>query len=325
MPESRFVTLLATGGTIATVTAEGGRTAPSIAAGGLAALAAGAGLPVRAEQVSQAPSWALAPDEMWGLAERARDAARTPGCIGVVVTHGTSTLEYGAFFADLALDSDTPVVFTGAMRRADDPQGDGPRNLLASVRVAASPEARARGALVCFAGDILAARDVWKAERDAERAFIGLGGAVGEVSDQRVRFFRDTPRSPTFAGAIDTRVALVKAYPGSGGAAVEAVLSAGATGLVLEGMPGAGGVPPGMRDALAHATERCRLVVLASRAPFGRIPDTGGGTGLPLRGLALVSAGALTAEKAWVLLCVVLGCIRDDDEAKRRFEEVSLT
>lgn len=322
MARSGFVRLLATGGTIATVTTSSGRTSPEVAAERLAAWVAATDVPVRAEQISQTPSWALGPAEMWALATRARDAAREPGCLGVVVTHGTSTLEYSAFFADLAHDGDPPIVFTGAMRRFDDPHSDGPGNLLAAVRVASAPDARGRGALACFAGDVLAARDVWKAERDAERAFLGLGGPVGTVIGTDVRFTRRTPRTRVFSGSIEAHVALVKAYPGADGSAIDAAVAAGTRGLVIEGMPGAGGIPPAMRDRLAAAVDRCSLVVLTSRAPFGRLPDAGGGTGSPLTGLALASAGDLTAEKAWVLACVVLGGAHS--QAKRRFEEVSL-
>lgn len=324
MPQPRFVRLLATGGTIATITTPSGRTAPVVEAETLASLVSTPGVPVRPEQMTQTPSWALGPEEMWGLAKRARDAAHESGCLGVVVTHGTSTLEYSAFFADLAHDTDVPVVFTGAMRRSDDPAADGPRNLSAAVRVASSPEARCRGVLVCFAGDILAARDVWKAERAAERAFVGLGGPVGSITGTDVRFTRLMPRTRAFEGSIERRVALVKAYPGADGSIIDVAVAAGARGLVIEGMPGAGGVPPAMREALAKAVERCALVVLASRAPFGRLPDAGGGTGSPLANLPLASAGDLTAEKAWVLLCVVLGGANERADAKRRFEEVSL-
>lgn len=318
-----FVALVATGGTIATVQTAAG-TAPAVDADTLTAIVSDLGSSIRSEQFAQTPSWRLGAEEMWRLALRARDIAREPACRGVVVTHGTSTLEYGAYFADLALDVETPVVFTGAMRHADDPAPDGPENLRASVRVALDERARGRGVLVCFAGDILAARDVWKAERAAAHAFVGLRGRVGAVDARGVSFIRPRSRRTVFEGPVEPRVTLVKAYPGADGSGVEATVSAGARGLVVEGLPGSGGVPPAMRTALERAARSSALVVLASRAPYGRLPDTGGGTGSPLASLPLASAGDLTAEKAWVLASVILGTGATGADARRRFEAISL-
>lgn len=315
-----IVRLLATGGTIATI-GTGAAARPALDAG---ALGVASGLAVETEQVSQQPSWALGPEDMWRLAIRVRDVAGEDGVAGVVVTHGTSTLELSAFLADLYLAGDVPVVFTGAMRRADDPAPDGPTNLRASIELAGSAQARGLGVLVCFAGEILSAREAWKAERSAERAFIGLAGGVGRMGSDGPKIHRRPVRPRPFTTRVEPRVALVKAYPGAGGALLRAAVGAGVRGIVVEGFPGAGGVPPPMHAALGETRAAGVLIALASRAPFGRLPDAGGGTGSPLAGLDLMSAGDLTAEKAWVLLCAALGETADAGEARRRFEQVAL-
>jgi L-asparaginase len=325
MPGHRVIKLLATGGTIATTTnLATGRSAASVPGGALAVgLGAAAGdLEVVAEELANSPSWTLIPEQMAGIARAARDAARQPGVRGVVVTHGTSTLEYTAFLADLFLDVDTPVVFTGAMRRADDADPDGPRNLHDAVQVAASDEARGLGALVVFAGRILHATGAWKARRIDLDAFVDLGGQLGRVSNGLI----DLPatsaarhrRAEPFAGRIDPNVALIKAVPGMGAWPL-AVLPEEVRGAVVEALPGVGGIPPGMVQAVVEAAERIP-VVLASRAPYGRLPETPtGGTGEPLRDARLLSAGSLTAEQAYLLLMAVLGETRSSEEAAARF------
>jgi len=324
MPGRGVIKLLATGGTIATTTGLAtGRSAPSVSAGTLAAgLGAGVGdLELVAEELTNSPSWALAPEQMAGIARAARDAAREPHVQGVVVTHGTTTLEYTAFLADLFLDVDTPVVFTGAMRRADDADPDGPRNLRDAVQVAASDEARGLGALVVFAGRILHARSAWKARRIDLDAFVDLAGQLGQVSNGLIDLAPSPGghrRAEPFAGGIDANVALIKAVPGMGAWPI-ATLPEEIRGAVIEALPGVGGIPPGMVRAVVDAAQRV-LVVLASRAPYGRLPETStGGTGEPLRDARLLSAGSLTAEQAYLLLMAVLAETDSSEKAAARF------
>jgi L-asparaginase len=325
MPGHRLIKVLATGGTIATTTnPTTGRSAPSVSAAALAAgLGAAAGdLALVAEELSNSPSWALGPEQMAGIARAARDAARNPDVRGVVVTHGTTTLEYTAFLADLFLDVNTPVVFTGAMRRADHADPDGPGNLRDAVQVAASDEARGLGALVVFAGRILHASGAWKAHRMDLDAFVDLGGQVGRVSNGLIELAA-TPeargrRAEPFAGRIDQNVALIKAVPGMAAWPFD-VLPDEVRGVVVEALPGVGGIPPGMVQAVVHAAGRIP-VVIASRAPYGRLPETStGGTGEPLRDARLLSAGSLTAEQAYLLLMAVLGEAGSSEEAAARF------
>jgi L-asparaginase len=316
--------LLATGGTIATVT-EAGTSTARLSAAELLGPAEGDLAPemrVEVEDVSRVPSWHLAPQEMHEIATRACASASDPRIAGVVVTHGTSTMEYTAYLADLFLAGDAPIVFTGAMRMADRPDADGPGNLRDSLIVASAIESRSIGAVVCFAGEIFAARDVRKVERVATAAF--TGGRIGSIVNGGL-VLEVRPRRPRrFAGRIEPRVAIVRAYPGAGRAQVDAALHEGALGIVVEGHPGAGGVTPGMLVGLGAAVEQGIPVVLSSRAPHGKIPSPPtGGTGDPLRDLRLISAGDLTTDKAMVLLMASLGETRDNEALRRIFREVA--
>src|SRR4051812_27688549 len=160
--------LLTTGGTISTtVNRATGRSAPTLGPDALGELVERQhpGIELRADAIDARPSWALSPPEMLSIALRARDLARDPETRGVVLTHGTTTLEYTAFLVDAVLDVDTPVVLTGSMRKADHPDADGPGNLADAMAVAASDAARGNGALVVFAGRVIAAGRAWKSRR----------------------------------------------------------------------------------------------------------------------------------------------------------------
>jgi L-asparaginase len=260
------------------------------------------------QQFAQRPSWELGPEEMQRIALHVRDLARSGSYSGLVVTHGTATLEYTAYLTDLFLESERSVVFTGAMYRADHPWADGLRNLHDAILTASAIDARGRGVLVCFDGELIRARDAWKRARQGTGAFKSLTEPLGKVSDGVVQL--DKPRSArrTYSGRLDASVAMVKAYPGADGTWMSAALARGARGIVVEGLPGVGGIPPTMLPSIRAAVGSGVAVVISSRAPAGTIPvPPTGGTGEPLLGLNLISAGSLTTEKAWILLMVALG------------------
>jgi len=299
---------MTTGGTIATVTMPNGTTAPEASPDGLiSGLSEDVG-PVRLEPRAPMPSWAFGPEDMLSIALRIREIARQHDTAGLVVTHGTSTMEYTAYLSELFLDTAFPVVFTGAMRAADDAVGDGPDNLRHACALARESGAARLGVVICFNGEILSSRDAYKKHRRDRVAFEDLRGRVGTVSAGRIAIERQPVRTPPLNGSIDSSVAVVKAYPGSNGATIDAVVAGGAKGVVVEGLPGVGGIPVAMQEALRrHAVGGVQIVV-SSRAPSGDIPSPPtGGTGEPLADMGLLSAGSLTTEKAWVLLMACLG------------------
>ncbi len=308
MSQKPLIRLLTTGGTIATTRDDRGRTRPVIPASELEKAALGDDFRVQATELTRVPSWQLGITEMLEVAVAARDAADDQEVAGVVVTHGTTTLEYTAFLTDLIGGGQTPIIFTGAMRRADAPDPDGFDNLRDAVLAAGSAATRDLGVMVCFAGRLLAARTTWKRHRTDPDAFEDGAGEIGFVDADRVRVVRrPTRHAGRLAASVATGVALVKAYPGAGTAELDAVLAGGALGIVVEALPGAGGIPTAMIPTMKRAAEAGLPIVVASRSPVGRMPDQPtGGTGEPLRDIPLLSAGDLSAEKAWVLLSVAL-------------------
>lgn len=302
------IQLLATGGTIATP--QQGDAPRHSAADLLAAAARGGPFPpVEVEDLTRTPSWAMDLDTMIQVAQAARCATERDDIVGVVVTHGTTTLEYTAFLTDLVLGDTVPVVFTGAMRQVGDDDPDGPRNLRNALHLANHEQARGWGALVCMNGRIFTARDVRKHHGRRVDAFASTGqGPVGTVEgDLIVLGAPPSERPPPLPPEATPGVVVIKAYPGSDGAQVEAAVAGGAAGLVIEGFPGVGGLPPGMFPSLRRATDHGLAVVLTSSAPEGRVPrPPTGGTGAPLSDLGLISAGDLRTEKAWALLSLAL-------------------
>jgi L-asparaginase len=315
-----LVTMIATGGTISTTTGPTGESAATLSGGDLRARVAIAGIDLVSRDIDRRPSWSLSPTEMASIATTARDLARSTALGGVVITHGTTTLELTAFLCSLFVDAPAPVVLTGAMRRADDAEPDGPRNLEDAIRVAADPGARDLGPLVVFAGRILSAGSVWKAHRTDRDAFVDLAGDVGRVSGATISIDRRAVRRPTFSGRLDDRVRLVKATPGERGDLIEAAARPPARGLVIEALPGVGGIPPDMLPAIRRVAGRMPIVI-APRSPYGTSPEVPtGGTTEPLAGLGLLSAGSLTAEQAVLLLMAALADGEDDRDARRRFQ-----
>ncbi len=324
-PSPAPILLATTGGTIATTAEPDGSTAPKLTAEDLASkLDAAALTDVEVEEWASVPSWTLGPPEMRDLALRIRDAARSNRWSGIVVTHGTTTMEYTAFLTDLFLDVETSVVFTGAMRRSDDPAADGPANLTDALALARHEPARSLGAVICFAGKVFAARDAHKSHRDNDDAFESLEGLLGEIKPEGIVLHRVPTRPDAFGGTIEPSVALVKAYPGADDAVIELVIDRGAKGVVIEALPGAGGIPPRMQPAIERHAGEGVPIVIASRAPRGRLPSPPtGGTGSPLAALGVLSAGTLTAEKSWILLMACLGEAKTIGEAKELFTKVA--
>nr|WP_296776462.1 asparaginase domain-containing protein [Rhodococcus sp. (in: high G+C Gram-positive bacteria)] len=212
-------------------------------------------------------------------------------CRGVIVLHGTDTMEETALLADLFHDDPRPVVFTGAQRTADHESPDGPSNVEAAVNVVLNPVGE--GVFVAFGGRVLPARGLSKWHTSALDAF------VSSAEPREVM-----PRIP-IAG---TRVDIVALYPGADAVAIEAYLAAGAEGLVLEAT-GSGNTNP----QVVAAVKACGVpVVVTTRVPVGAIEPTYGGGG---GGADLVDAGAvfsplLRAGQARVLLAVKIAANR---------------
>jgi L-asparaginase len=237
------------------------------------------------------------------------------GADGAVVIQGTDTIEESAFLLDLLVAGDRPVVLTGAMRGADAPGADGPANLLAAARVAASPEARGLGTLVVLNYDIHAARFVQKSHTALPSAFLSpLAGPLGTMIEGRPRFYVRVARTPCLAAGAGPPepVALVKTAMGDDTRLFGHLADMGYSGAVIEGM-GAGHVHADAAPVLGELATRFP-VVLASRVMTGPVfTDTYGYPGgeIDLIARGLIPAGCLSGLKARLLLSLVLRTTRD--------------
>jgi L-asparaginase len=301
------ILILSLGGTITMLPDAGGGIAPKLGATDLvAAVPALADIAeVEAHSPFRLPSPSLSPANLVDVAQRIEDAF-AQGFTGAVVVQGTDTIEESAFLLDTLLAGDQPVVVTGAMRGADAPGADGPANLLAAVRTAASTEARGLGTLVVLNYEIHAARFVRKAHTALPSAFASpLVGPIGVVAEGRPRIHARPPRLaglPSYGGP-PRPVALLHWAMGEDGRLLEALPRLGYQGAVIEGM-GAGHVPaevaPLLGDLAAHMP-----VVLGTRCLAGPVfTGTYGYAGgeIDLLGRGLIPAGILSGLKARLLL-----------------------
>jgi L-asparaginase len=273
--------------------------------------------PLELDEVAHVPSFDVHGELALEIARRARDHA-TAGS-GVVVTHGTDTMEETVWLVDRLLPPGTPpVVLTGAQRGASEPDADGPRNFRSAIRAAAAPEARGRGAMICFDGELHAAREARKVHTAGVHAFGSPGyGPIGVVDGARVAFHRAPDRRPPLPDPVRPlpRVDLIRLYAGADAVFLRASVEAGARAIVLE-CTGRGNaneqVVPGVRDAVAAGVP----VVCASRCHEGRVePVYGRGGGQDLAEAGAWFAGDLAGPKARVLLQLALAAGVDAAEA----------
>lgn len=270
------VRVITTGGTIAQLLGEGEtRHVPGHEL--MAALrksAVDTGLPdveVQITDLFDLPSTFIGPDEMLDIAEQVASAAADPGVTGVVVTHGTATVEETIYFVEIASGVSKPVVFTGAQRFQQSLGYDGYRNLAHAISVAASRAAAGAGAVLVMDGEIHAARDVIEVQPSASGGFQSLAyGPLGRVEAGRVTIRRTPARDSPVTGVRRplARVELLTAYAGMPGDVISAVGGLGVAGLVIAGLT-TGAVPAGVVPAVRDLVERGIVVVVGTRCPAG--------------------------------------------------------
>jgi L-asparaginase len=246
------------------------------------------------EQWGRFPGPHMTVERMWALRNRIAEHLARPEVDGIVVTHGTDTMEESAYLVARSLPPEKPVVFTGAMRPASDLGWDGPSNLLDATRVAASPDSRGNGALVCIGERIHSALEVGKTHTEARDAFESPGlGALGEVDEGLVIYHRALLQVPEPIAPEQPAqpVDLVHAYAGADARLLDASRETGAKAVVLAAM-GRGNVPPAMFEGIARWVDSGRPLVVSSRAQRGRV---GPSYAYPGGGRRLLEAGAIFA------------------------------
>ncbi|MFO7882218.1 MAG: asparaginase [Kosmotogaceae bacterium] len=272
------------------------------------------------------PSPHIGISKMWGLSKLINDITNDEEIKGVVVTHGTDTLEETAYFLDLTVNSTKPIVCTAAMRNIDETGTDGPRNVLSSVRVANSEQAKEMGTLVCLNDEIHAAREVTKTYTSNVSTFDSPGyGPLGIVDEDKVIFFRKPLLRKTYnCEKIEKNVALYKTFVGDDGKIMLKLSELGYKGLVLESF-GRGNVPPKVAKAVdTLIKEKDIPVVLTSRCFKGRVLGVygyeGGGADLEKKGVIL--AQGLSSQKARIELMIILGITNDRELIKTMFDHL---
>jgi len=249
--------------------------------------------------------------EMWaGLSKTVDDLLKDPAVKGAVVTHGTDTMAEGAYFLDLTLKSDKPVVFVGAMRDASDLSADGPANILNAVIQVCSEEAQGWGVTVTLNQYINSARDVRKTNSTNVQTFdSGEKGYLGYIAMGKVTRFRDRPRRQRLTIPTELpKVILLETFAWDDGALVRFAVDRGAKGIVIEGV-GAGNVNADVFEAVKYTLGKDITVVITTSVCNGGVwpiyGDEGGGETLERSGAIL--GGDLTGPKARLLLMLALG------------------
>ena len=313
---NRHVAILTTGGTIAMQhDAAAGGAVPTLGAADFTA-ALPEGLPeLRTEELVNLPSSHFTLETLATIRERvaALALALEPDVAGIVVTHGTDTLEETAYLLDLTVPGDKPIALTGAMRTASDVGYEGYANLVAAVRVAAAPQTRGLGALVVLNDEIHAARRVTKMHTLSPATFQSPAwGPVGRVEGDRVIVERRTERRVLPWRGLEPNVPLIKLAVGMETDPLEDALARDVRGVVIEAL-GGGRVPVWWLPVIERARDRGVAVVIASRCPSGRVWDSYGYPGAyhTLTGLGCLFAEGLNGQKARIKLMVILATTQE--------------
>jgi L-asparaginase len=322
LPSARRVLVLATGGTIS-MTGDSG-VVPELdgesLVAGVQGLAGYEGL--RGETVVNKPSAHLTMADQLAICRRARDAARRG--IGVVVTHGTDTLEETAMLCDVLHDAEAPIVFTGAIRPASAPGADGPANLVDAVSVAASAEAAGMGVLVCFGGEIHHARCVRKTDTVSLVAFSSpQTGLLGRVTEGHPIIWSRLPRNPPLDPPdLDRSVLVIPTVAGDDGTLARAALATEPDGVVI-GTLGAGHLAPDVLDVWAEAAERMPVISYCRPERGVILSATYGyrGSERDLRETKIIPAGFLSPQAARMKLLACLASGLSIDEVRWAFRQ----
>ncbi len=309
----RVIHLLFTGGTISMRhdAAQGGAV-PALS--GREILAATRGIEgvadVAVEEWGAFPGPHMTVERMWALRCRIAELLARANVDGVVVTHGTDSLEESAYLVARSVSAEKPVVFTGAMRTASDLGWDGPANLLDAVRVAACPDAHGHGVMVTLSGRVFAGIDVTKAHTHLLDAFESPGlGPIAVIDDGAVIFRRSLPPLPRLLAPVEpaTPVDIIYAWAGADARLLDA--SRGEARAVVVAAMGRGNVPPAMVPGIERWIADGKPVVIASRAQRGRVGETYGypGGGRRLREAGAILAGGRRPQQARIDLMLALG------------------
>ncbi len=243
---------------------------------------------------------------------------------GIIITHGTDTLEETAYFLDLTLNIRKPVILVGAMRNSSELGYDGPANLAAAVCTAISPKAVNKGVLVVLNNEVNTALEVTKTNTLSLNTFQSRYGPIGIIDTNDLIIHREIPgRDVIEADSIEKNVYLIKSCLDMDPQIIDFYLSQGAKGIIIEAM-GRGNLPPSFIPYIKKAVDRRIPVVIVSRCPSGRVMSSYGyeGGGKMLHELGVIFGGELSGQKARIKLMLALGKSGDPEYIRGLFESV---
>ena len=302
------VVILSTGGTIASTHDKSGAVVPTVTGSKLVEPLSGAfdkdKLTLEVKDIAKLDSSAMTLDDTDTIIEAVNKELRRDDVDGLVVTHGTDSMEETAIAVDTFQDSDKPVALTGAMRPFDDPDPDGPDNLALAVKTVTDPSNKGRGTFIAFANHVIPARGAFKS--DTTKAD-GFANNNGKKQPQRPKALKHQPLG-------NTRVDIIAAYPGAPADLIQRSLDSGAEGIVIEGM-GAGNIGDELAQAAKAAAKKVP-VVLTTRVDHGPVEGIygGAGGGATLADAGVISSGTLRAPQARMLLAAAISTDTDPAE-----------
>jgi L-asparaginase len=280
---------------------------------------------IEVQNISNVPSGYMNPDRWVALQKAVVAALARPEVLGVIVSHGTDTLEETAYFLDLTVKSDKPIVLIGAQRNASESDFDGPRNLLNATRICVSPAAKGMGSMIAMNNQINAAREVTKTHTsDVETFKSGDYGFLGIADNDRVIFYRAPLRRQYVPLAQDKLpyVEIIATYGGADGTLIRAAVDAGAKGLVIQAF-GWGNVTVPMYEAIKEVAAKGIPVVISTRVWNGRVLPHYGyvGGGKTLKDAGAIFADNLSGQKARLLLMLGLQTTSKTEELQKLFDK----
>jgi L-asparaginase len=277
---------------------------------------------ITSEQYLNIPSPHMTPEIMFQLAKHIDDRVVKECFDGVIITHGTDTLEETAYLLDLLLQTSIPVIVTGAMRSSNEIGSDGPYNLVSAVKVAISDEAFRKGVLVVLNDEIHTAKNVTKTHTSNIATFQSPQyGPIGTVTKRGVFFHHiPTKRDSYNISHLSKKVLLLKAFAGMDESFIHAITNMKIDGLVIEAF-GQGNLPPNIVPNLEHLLANKIPVVLVSRCFNGIVQDTYGydGGGKQLKKIGVIFTNGLNGQKARLKLMVALQLTNDFEELQELF------
>ncbi|MCB0730370.1 MAG: asparaginase [Ignavibacteriae bacterium] len=266
----------------------------------------------------------MTPELMLDLSKIIKENINKDDVDGIIVTHGTDTLEETAYLLDLTVKTKKPIVVIGAMKTSSEPDWDGPKNLLDAIHICNNPNSNGIGVLVCLNGEINAASEVTKTHTEDIETFHSLDfGALGYVDKSKVWFNR-MPRKLEIIETekINSNVDIIKVYAGIKEKLFHLIGDSKIDGLVVEAL-GVGNVPPPAYEGIKYVVNKNIPVVLVSRCPAGETLDiySYSGAGKWIKKLGVIFSDYLNGQKARIKLMLALGAGYSIEQLHKIFEE----